>query len=749
MGDLSSTETEILGEFRYMPPLHSLRYKPTNMRHHLSIAGLLLLLCVRAVTVQADAPPLRDLDTRSPFTPPQSLAAWQERAQDLKLQLQVSLGLFPRPQLDAVAPQIYGRIERDDYTIEKITFESLPGLMVTGNLYRPKQSAAEGKLPAVLAPHGHWEEARFYSPSQIEINQQLASGAERFENAAHNPMQARCVQLARMGCVVLHWDMLGYCDSQQINRQRAHGFANQPAESEVDASGWLLYSPLAEAHNQSVIGLQTLATQRAVDMVLTLPEVDPNRIAISGASGGGTQSFLGAAIDDRIALAFPAVMVSTGMQGGCTCENACLLRTGTGNVELAALIAPRPLGMTAANDWTKTMPQDGFPELQKLYGLFDAKSKVALFPAIHFDHNFNHVARVALYGWVNDHFGLGFEKPILERDFEIALRDELSVWDAAHTQPAGGEAFERRLLRTWAENVDEQMQSQLHGDAKQREQLAHTLQDGWRACLGLTTMLSDTVVSELADGGLRFENADLPQWEVHVVQQETPTAERRATLEEISTGERRATLAQSLPDPAASHAAIMESPKGSQDDLQIEIKNGESTKLWSIRLAGQQTAESDTPSERIQWQALVENPRLAAAYTYGYNLPLFAQRAQQLGFALQTLASRSPQATITLRAHCAALPLAAAAMLVATDRTKPDSAPAATLALDSVVDDFSFAQVASIRDPNFLPGAARYWDVPGLVACCSVETKLSGESDDLARFLALQPIAQILGGSIQ
>ncbi len=710
------------------------------MRIQFSIAGLLCLLCFSATTVQADAPPLRDLNTHCPFTPPESLAAWQARAQDLKLQLQVSLGLFPRPQLSAVEPQIYGRIERDDYTIEKVTFESLPGLLVTGNLYRPKHVASDGQRPAVLAPHGHWDEARFYTPSQAEINRQLASGAERFENAAHNPMQARCVQLARMGCVVLHWDMLGYCDSQQISRHRAHGFASQPAESEVDASGWLLYSPLAESHNQSVIGLQTLATQRAVDMVLTLPEVDPTRIAISGASGGGTQSFLGAAVDDRIAVAFPAVMVSTGMQGGCTCENACLLRTGTGNVELAALIAPRPLGMTAANDWTKTMPQDGFPELQKLYGLFDAKSQVALFPAIHFDHNFNHVARVALYGWVNDHFGLGFGKPILERDFDIALRDELSVWDAAHTQPEGGEAFERALLKAWAENIDDQMQRQMQSGGSEREQLAHTLRDGWRACLGLTTPQVETAVSELARGGLRFENANLPPWELHVVQA-GPAAQPRAA-------------ADSLEQP--------------QSELQIAVQDGQSSKLWNIQLAGQEPSQAASQAsqasqvasaeEQSPLQPLVDNPRLAAAYTYGYNLPLLAKRAQQLGIALQTLAQRSPEATIVLRARGAGAPLAAAGMLVSTDLaqegaasvTAPTAATAtAKVSLELAADDFSFATVASIRDPNFLPGAARYWDLPGLVACSGVNTKLTGTPQEVARFRDLQAIAEVLGGEIQ
>ncbi len=289
-----------------------------------------------------------------------------------------------------------------------------------------------------------------------------------------------------MGCVVFHWDMVGYCDSTQINFDRAHRFANQPAESEVKEDGWLLFSPLAESHCQSVPGLQTLASQRAVDFLLSLGQVDPKRIAITGASGGGTQSFIGAALDPRISLAFPAVMVSTGMQGGCTCENSCWLRVGTGNVEMAGLIAPRPLGMTAADDWTRTMPKDGFPELQKLFGLYGAEKKVALFPALHFGHNYNHVARVSMYGWVSEHFGLGFEKPVLERDFDLVQGPQLTVWDAEHPQPAGGDAFERKLMKDFAANINSVMRGLLRGDRNQQQQLKEILNGGWKVCLGLT-----------------------------------------------------------------------------------------------------------------------------------------------------------------------------------------------------------------------------------------------------------------------
>ena len=72
-------------------------------------------------------------------------------------------------------------------------------------------------------------------------------------------------------------------------------------------------------------------------------------------------------------VAVPAVMVSTAMQGGCTCENCCYLRVGTGNIELAGLIAPRPLCCLAADDWTHEIMTKGLPELKKVYGLYGAE----------------------------------------------------------------------------------------------------------------------------------------------------------------------------------------------------------------------------------------------------------------------------------------------------------------------------------------------------------------------------------------
>src|SRR6185295_5335163 len=169
---------------------------------------------------------------------------------------------------------------------------------------------------------------------------------------------ARCAQLARMGCVVFHYDMVGYADSQQIVHRQ--GFTD----------------PDAELRLQNFMGLQTYNSIRALDFLTSLPDVDPNRIGVTGASGGGTQTFILCAVDDRPAVAFPAVMVSTGMQGGCVCENASYLRQGIGNVDIAGAFAPKPLAMSGADDWTKEIETKGLPELKALYKLYGAEDKV-------------------------------------------------------------------------------------------------------------------------------------------------------------------------------------------------------------------------------------------------------------------------------------------------------------------------------------------------------------------------------------
>ena len=325
--------------------------------------------------------PPKDLNGYFPFKPPKTKEEWDVRSEYVKRQVLVSLGLWPMPTKSPLNAVLHGKIDLPEYTLEKVYFESAPGFYVTGNLYRPKN--VQGKVPGVLFAHGHWQDARLSSETDANLLREIATGEERFENGGHSRFQSMCVQLARMGCVVWQWDMLSDSDSVQIPREVVHTFAMQRPEMNA-TKDWGLYSPQAESHLQNILGLQTLNAVRSLDFLLSLPEVDPSRTAITGASGGGTQSMILAAIDPRIQLSFPAVMVSTGMQGGCTCENASLLRVNTGNIEFAALFAPKPQGMTTANDWTKEMFTKGFPELKELYTTLGAPKNVMLHRGEHF-----------------------------------------------------------------------------------------------------------------------------------------------------------------------------------------------------------------------------------------------------------------------------------------------------------------------------------------------------------------------------
>jgi len=348
--------------------------------------------------------PPKDLNGYFPFTPPKTKEEWNTRSEYVRRQMLVSLGLWPMPTKTPLSAVIHGKIDLPEYTIEKVYFESVPGFFVTGNLYRPKN--VSGKVPGVMFAHGHWQDARLSTETDANLQREIATGEERFERGGHSRFQSMCVQLARMGCVVWQWDMLSDSDSVQLSREVVHAFAKQRPELNTKKD-WGLYSPQAESNLQSILGLQTLNAVRSLDFLLSLPEVDPNRTAITGASGGGTQSMILAAIDSRIQLSFPAVMVSTSMQGGCTCENASLLRINTGNIEFAALFAPKPQGVTTANDWTKEMSTKGFPELKELYTMLGAPKSVMLQRGEHFPHNYNAVSRSAFYTWLNQHFKLG------------------------------------------------------------------------------------------------------------------------------------------------------------------------------------------------------------------------------------------------------------------------------------------------------------------------------------------------------
>ncbi len=651
--------------------------------------------------------PLKDLDGYFPFTPPSSTEVWAKRAEQVRRRILVSQGLWPMPTKSRLNPVIHGRIDREDYSVEKVYFESAPGFFVTGNLYRPKNTT--GKVPAVLFTHGHWKDARLSEATDAELRGEIATGQERFEQGGKSRFQSMCVQLARMGCVVWQWDMLGDSDSLQISSALNHSFAKQRPEMNT-TEDWGLFSPQAEAHLQSTMGLQTWNSIRSLDFVLSLPEVDATRIAVTGASGGGTQTMIVSAIDPRVTLSFPAVMVSTAMQGGCTCENASLLRIGTGNVEFAALFAPKPLGMTCADDWTKEMSTKGFPELKQHFALLGAPENVMLSRGEHFPHNYNAVSRSAFYTWLNRHFHLGQTAPVIERDYKPLSRTELTVWDAQHPAPAAADPdLERGLLRMWHEDAQNQLAELANSDPdKYRE----VLRGGWDVVL---------------DGGLA--EAGEAAWEMRHKEDKGGWIQMAGLLRNTTFHEEIPAVF-CYPKDWNGHTVIWLTAQGKaglygtdgtlKPEVEKLVNSGVTVLGMDLLYQGEFLADGKPFTQTPR----VRNPREAAAYTFGYNPAVFVQRVHDVLTAVKYIRGHErPSKRLSLVAIDASGPIGAAARAQAGN-----SFDQAALSIG----EFRFGKVLSLRSPDFVPGGAKYGDAPALLTLGSGKLREVTADDDSA-----------------
>lgn len=376
-------------------------------------AFVAVLVCT--LSVVAAQPQYRTLDDR--FDPPRytSLESWNARASYIREHILASAGLLPMPKKSELKPVVSGEIRHDDYIVVKVRFESLPGFYVTGNLYRP---IGDGPFPGILSPHGHWTNGRL-------------------ENSDVTSIPGRAIGLARLGFVVFSHDMIGYADSRQLT----HTFG----------------SPREELWGLSLGGLQLWNSIRALDFLETLPYVRKGGFGATGESGGGTQTFLLAAVDPRVAVAAPVNMISLHMQGGCVCENMPNLRVDINNVEIAATIAPRPMLMVSATgDWTNETLEKEYPAVRSIYALFGAEPKVH---AVRMDapHNYNKDSREAVYAWMARWLtGAPADTKIVERPFTVDPAEKLLVFPAGGRVPSEGETAES-LARHWIDAARERV----------------------------------------------------------------------------------------------------------------------------------------------------------------------------------------------------------------------------------------------------------------------------------------------------
>ncbi|MFN3165959.1 MAG: alpha/beta hydrolase family protein [Phycisphaeraceae bacterium] len=326
-------------------------------------------------------------------------ASWEARRHAIRRGILDGARLSPLP--DDRGPMTVIRRDKktlDGYSVENVAIETLEGFWLCGNLYLPEgfDPEASGPVPGVLCPHGHKKDKRY-----------------------DDQVQARSAAFARMGCVVFAYDMVGYAESNQI-----------------------------EHRTKEALRLQTWNSLRALDFLSTLPRIDNDRLAVTGCSGGGTQTFLLSAIDDRVDLSMPVCQVSAHFFGGCVCESGAPIHVHgdieTNNVEFAACFAPKPLLLVSnGRDWTKDTPTVELPYIRRIYGYYDARANVE---NAHFEkegHDYGPSKRAAAYRFIAGHFELDLSAVLNEQGeideswYRALSADRLRVFNDENPRPAG------------------------------------------------------------------------------------------------------------------------------------------------------------------------------------------------------------------------------------------------------------------------------------------------------------------------
>lgn len=290
--------------------------------------------------------------------------SWEARRDSLRREVRERLGIDALLDSCVKGKPILSKIRKyDGYTVQNICLETTPGQHVFGSIYTPSK---KGKHALIICPGGHFNQGRY-----------------------RKDQQQRMGTLARMGAICVDFDLYGWGESELELPADAHHTSR--AHTMQAAYGLLLLDYMCQNRK----------------------DVDLSRVGVNGGSGGGTHTILLSVLDDRFTAAAPTVNLASHFDGGCPCESGMpihLSAGGTCNAELAAMFAPHPMLIVSdGGDWTSSVPQLEYPYLQRIYGFYDAESKVENVHLPTEKHDFGINKRMAVYDFFIKVFNLNRE----------------------------------------------------------------------------------------------------------------------------------------------------------------------------------------------------------------------------------------------------------------------------------------------------------------------------------------------------
>ncbi len=322
---------------------------------------------------------------RAADQPPKTAEEWQQRKVVIRQKLADAFGGFPTEKC-ALEPRLLGTLQRDGYRVEKLVFQTLPGIWMTALAYVPAQA---GPRPAILCVHGHWKGAK------------------------QDPVvQSRCIGAAKHGFFVLAVDAFGA-------GERATGKALGEYHGEM--SGATLFPS-----GKTLSGVQLYENMRAVDYIQSRPEVDPTKIGVTGASGGGNQTMYAGAYDERFGAAVPVCSVGNYQAylgaACCMCEVVPGAMRFAEERDILGLVAPRGLMVVnVTKDGNQFSIREARKSLVGAQAVFDVLGKPdqIYHSTFRWHHDYHQPIREAMYGFMTQQLkGEGDGSPIAEIPFQ-------------------------------------------------------------------------------------------------------------------------------------------------------------------------------------------------------------------------------------------------------------------------------------------------------------------------------------------